>query len=191
MIIIKVFDFDNTIYRGESSIDFALFMIKHNKRILFFIPTIIWYTILYKLCLTKKDKLEKRINEVIKLLVRDKDELITLAGKFWQKYHQKLDKRILRRINEDDLIITAGPFFLIDAIKEKLNTKNLICSEVNWDKIEVAFFNFGENKVKRYRELYGDRPIDHFYTDSYNDRSMMDISDRVYIVKNGRIKSIK
>ena len=57
--------------------------------------------------------------------------------------------------------------------------------------MEVSFFNFGDNKVTRYRELYGDRPIDCFYTDSYNDRSMMDISDRVFIVKDGRIKSIK
>ena len=188
---IKVFDFDNTIYRGESSIDFALFMIKNNKRILLFLPSLFWNTLLYKLCLASKEKLEKRVNDAIKVIVRDKDELLSLAGRFWEKNHSKLDGRILRRIDSDDLIITAGPFFLIDAVKHKLNTKNLICSEVNWDKMEVSFFNFGDNKVKRYRELYGDKPIDYFYTDSYNDQSMMDISDRVFIVKDGRIRSIK
>ena len=191
MVRIKVFDFDNTIYHGESSVDFAFFMIKHNKRILLFLPSLFWNTVMYKFCLASKEKLEMRVNDAIRVIVRDKEQLLTLADRFWEKYYRKLDKRILRRIDPDDLIITAGPFFLIDAIKHRLNTKNLICSEVDWDKMEVSFFNFGDNKVKRYRELYGDKPIDYFYTDSYNDRSMMDISDRVFIVKDGRIKSIK
>ncbi len=191
MVDIKVFDFDNTIYHGESSIDFALFMIKHNKRILLFIPSLCWNAAMYKLCLASKEKLEKRINDAIKVIVRDKEELISLTGEFWRRNQQRLDRRMLRRISPDDLIITAGPFFLIDAVKHRLNTANLICSEVDWDKMEVSFFNFGDNKVTRYRDLYGDRPIDCFYTDSYNDRSMMDISDRVFIVKDGRIKSIK
>ena len=28
----KVFDFDNTIYRGESSVDFSFYMIRHNRK---------------------------------------------------------------------------------------------------------------------------------------------------------------
>ena len=28
----NVFDFDNTIYRGESAVDLAIFMIKSNKK---------------------------------------------------------------------------------------------------------------------------------------------------------------
>lgn len=191
MVGIKVFDFDNTIYRGESSVDFAFYMLRHNKRILLFLPSLFWNAAMYKLCLASKETLEKRVNDAIKFIVRDKAELISLTDSFWERNHTKLDRRILRRIDKDDLIITAGPFFLIDAIKHRLNTQNLICSEVDWDKMEISFFNFGDNKVKRYRELYGDKPIDSFYTDSYNDRSMMDISDRVFIVKDGRIKSIK
>lgn len=30
----KEFDFDNTLYRGESSLDFSLYMIRTNKKIL-------------------------------------------------------------------------------------------------------------------------------------------------------------
>ena len=191
MVEIKVFDFDNTIYRGESSVDFAFYMLRHNKRILLFLPSLFWNAIMYKLCLASKETLEKRINDAIKFIVRDKSELISLTDSFWERNRRKLDRRLLRRIGKDDLIITAGPFFLIDAIKHRLNTQNLICSEVDWDKMEVSFFNFGDNKVKRYRELYGDTPIDCFYTDSYNDRSMMDISKRVFFVKNGNIKCIK
>ena len=37
----------------------------------------------------------------------------------------------------------------------------------------------------------GDREIDSFYTDSYNDQAMMDISKKVYLIKNGKGKRIK
>ena len=39
--------------------------------------------------------------------------------------------------------------------------------------------------MKRYRERYGDKTIDAFFTDSYNDRDLMEISKKVYIVKRG------
>ncbi len=42
--------------------------------------------------------------------------------------------------------------------------------------------------MKRFREQFGDRKIERFYTDSYNDKAMMDISEKVYIVKKGKIR---
>ena len=191
VVKIKVFDFDNTIYHGESSVDFAFYMLRHNKRILLFLPSLFWNAAMYKLCLASKETLEKRTNDAIKFIVRDKNELLSLTDSFWQRNHRKLDRQMLRRITSEDIIITAGPFFLIDAIKHCLNTKNLICSEIDWQKLEISYSNLGDNKVRRYREHFGDKPIDCFYTDSYNDRSMMAISDRVFIVKGGRIRSIK
>lgn len=191
MITIKVFDFDNTIYRGESSIDFALYMLRYNKRILLFLPDLLWNLISYKFCIVSREKLERRINDAIKVIVRDREELLRLSRSFWLRHSHKLDEHILRLIDEDDLIITAGPFFLIDAIKHRLNTRNLICSEVDWERREVSYFNFGDNKVKRYRELCGEKKIDRFYTDSFNDKAMMDIAERVFIVRNGNIKCIK
>ena len=47
----KVFDFDNTIYRGESSVDYSFYMIRHNKKILQYVPTILFSLVGYKLCL--------------------------------------------------------------------------------------------------------------------------------------------
>lgn len=58
-------------------------------------------------------------------------------------------------------------------------------------KMKVRYLNFGENKVKGYKALYGDKRIECFYTDSYNDKALMEISDRVFIVKKGRLTRIK
>ena len=58
----KVFDFDNTIYRGESSIDFSFYMIRHNRKILLYVPMILINLVKYKMCLVKKDELEAVID---------------------------------------------------------------------------------------------------------------------------------
>jgi phosphoserine phosphatase len=142
------------------------------------------------MCLVEKEKLLKKINNYMKIMVMDEDELNKLVKKFWKKKIHKLDRKMLRRIKKEDVIITAGPDFLIHGIKKLLNTDNIISSEIDTEKIEVKYFNFGDNKVKRYKELYGNRRIDCLYTDSYNDKALMDISDKVYIVKKGRLKLI-
>ena len=188
MSIIKVFDFDNTIYRGESAIDLALFMIKNNKKIILYLPTIFYNMIKYKLCLVEKKKLTKTINNFMSAIIVERKELLELVDRFWEKNLYKLDKKMLKRIKSDDVIITAGPDFLINGIKNMLNTEHIISSEMDEHKNEMKYFNFGDNKVKRFKELYGNKRISCLFTDSYNDKALMDISDKVFIVKKGRLK---
>lgn len=187
----KAFDFDNTIYRGESSLDFSLYMIRTHKKILLYLPVIMANAIRYKLCLVDKEKLGAEINKYMKLIIRDKREIRRLVKTFWQTHADRLDTDMLRRIGPDDLIITAGPDFLLDGIRDRLGTQNIISSEVDLDRIEILHFNFKDNKVSRLRELYGNTRIDAFYTDSYNDRALMEISDKVFLVKKGKIKRIQ
>ena len=171
----KAFDFDNTLYRGESSLDFSLYMIRTHKKILLYLPVIMANAISYKLCLVDKDKLGAEISKYMKLIIRDKHEIRHLVKTFWQTHAGRLDANMLRRVGPNDLIITAGPDFLLDGL----------------DRIEILHFNFKDNKVSRFRELYGDAKIDAFYTDSYNDRALMEISEKVFLVKKGKIKRIQ
>lgn len=187
----KAFDFDNTIYRGESSLDFSLYMIRTHKKILLYLPVIMANAIRYKLCLVDKEKLGAEINKYMKLIIRDKREIRRLVKTFWQTHADRLDTDMLRRIGPDDLIITAGPDFLLDGIRDQLGTQNIISSVVDLDRIEILHFNFKDNKVSRFRELYGNTRIDAFYTNSYNDRALMEISDKVFLVKKGKIKRIQ
>lgn len=187
----KVFDFDNTIYHGESSVDFSLFMIRKNRRIILYLPVIFFNLIKYKLCLVDKKRLEATINNFLKVMIKDKEETFNTIAEFWEENVCKLNRRMLALIKKNDVIITASPRFLIEGIQERLNTRNLICTEVDPDKRELICFNFGETKLRRFRRLYGDKRIDCLFTDSYNDRAIMDISERVYFVRKGRIKRLK
>ena len=78
----KAFDFDNTLYRGESSLDFSLYMIRTHKKILLYLPVIMVNTISYKLCLVDREKLGESINNYMKLIIRDKREIRRLVRKF-------------------------------------------------------------------------------------------------------------
>lgn len=187
----KVFDFDNTLYHGESAVDLALYMIKNNKKIILYLPKIFVNLIKYKLCLVDKKKIVAAINDFLNNVIRSKEELYGAVEGFWEKNRYKLDRKMLSMIKSDDVIITAGPDFLINGIRDLINTDHIISSRLDTDKMKVAYLNFGENKVKGYMALYGDKRIDYFFTDSYNDKALMDISERVYIVKKGRLSRIK
>lgn len=188
----KVFDFDNTIYRGESSIDLAVYMIRNNKKIILYLPMIFTNLVKYKLCMIGRKEMETILNDFCRAVMGDKDEIPGIIERFWQTHAHKLNRGILKRISPEDIIITAGPDILINGIRDRLNTDHIISSEVDLDGRCFTYLNFKDNKLKRYRELYGDRPIDVFYTDSYNDRALMEISERVYLVKKGiPVKQIK
>ncbi|WP_295079001.1 haloacid dehalogenase-like hydrolase [Ruminococcus sp.] len=187
----KVFDFDNTLYHGESSVDLALYMIRNNKKIILYLPKIFVNLIKYKLCLVEKKKIVAGINDFLSNVLHGKEEIFGAVDGFWEKNRCKLDRAMLGRIEQDDVIITAGPDFLINGIRDLINTDHIISSRIDADKMKVRYLNFGDNKVKGYKALYGDKRIDCFYTDSYNDKALMDISDKVYIVKKGRLSRIK
>ena len=182
---VKVFDFDNTIYRGESGLHFAFYMIKHNKKIIRYIPKILVAAVKYELCWLSKEKLESIINSIFAGVLDGTESPEELAAPFWEKRTDRLHQNILSLIEPEDVIISASPVFLLDCIREYLKTDHIIGTEMDVAAKKITWFNFGDNKVKRYTEQYGDRKIDAFYTDSYNDRAMMEIAEEVYIVKKG------
>lgn len=187
----KVFDFDNTLYHGESAVDFAIFMIRSNKKIILWLPRIIWNLFKYKMCIIKKDKLEIAVNSFLRSCMPDQAELMKQVRSFWSSHEERLDYGVISRISSEDAVVTAGPGFLLKEIINKLGTDHLICSEVDIENKKVVCLNFSDNKVRYYRERFGDAEIDSFYTDSYNDQAMMDISKEVFLVDKGNIKKIK
>lgn len=187
----KVFDFDNTLYRGESAVDFALFMIRSNRKIIFWLPKIFWNLLQYKLCLVKKDNMEAQIDRFLQSCLPEPENLRRLVRQFWKLHIRKLDSGMISRINPEDVIITAGPAFLLLPIQKQLGTANLLCSEVDLSRKRVLYLNFSDHKVQRYRERFGQTPVKAFYTDSYNDRAMMQIAEKVYLVQKGNVRRIR
>ena len=75
-----------------------------------------------------------------------------------------------------------------DALLPELVTERLMASKV--DKRTGKFDGancHGEEKVRRFLELYPDAHIDEFYSDLYCDTPLAKLADKAFIVKGERL----
>lgn len=189
--IMNVFDFDNTVYDGETLVDFIIYYCLHDIKIWRFIPKllIIWL----------KDSLhlftvEQAVQAYASFLEGYYVHIKTLdedTVKFWNSHEKKIKPFYEKIRRDDDVFVTGTTDFIFDEIARRMNIKNYITSSVDRKTGKFTRLCFLENKVKLFREAYPNAEIENFYTDSMNDKAMMDISKNVYLVKGNKITKIK
>lgn len=183
----NVYDFDNTIYNGDSSIDFYLFCLHIKPYIIVLFPAILIGFILYKLKVKEKEYFKEKYFSFLKYF----SNIDKLVSKFWDKKEKNVKEWYLKQKNKDDVIITASPEFLIKEISDRLGIKFLIASNV--DASNGLFLSkncYGSEKVNRFLEKFGDCKIDSFYSDSMSDLPMMKLAEKAYLVSKNNIKKI-
>ncbi len=186
----KVFDFDNTIYDGESLFDFAIFCSRKDPKLIKYIPKAVSMLMKYKRNKIDFKEVELFLQKIINEVVDIKSYEVYVE-EFWMNNSKKLKPNFLELVSSDDLIITGCPSFLLDGIKDKLNTEKIICSKFDLENKELEYLCLGKKKVELFNKYYKDSIIDEFYTDSMADSPLMDISKVVYFVKKNNVKKIK
>lgn len=189
VVIMRAFDFDNTIYKGESVFHFYLFSIKYNPKVSKYIPIVIFNLIKYKLGKTTMEDLEQAAKKYAYDYLNSFDNKEKLISDFWDRHIKNI--KSWYRPKDDDIIITASLNLIMDELCNRLGVKNCICSVVNTDTMQVEYLNFRDNKRKTFVEKYKDKSVDEFYTDNMVDKPMIDIADKAYLVKGNRITRIK
>lgn len=184
----NAYDFDDTIYSGESSYDFFLFCLKKDIGLLKYMPEVVLRLLQYKGNRLSIDRLVHTVEKVvISFLKRNKISIDELKEEFWKLNRHKLKVQFLEKLQPEDIIITGAPRFLIEGIQEELKTKNIICTEVNLETFKIEFLCLKENKVKAFLEHYPDTVIENFYTDSLSDVPMMRYAKNVYFVNGDKL----
>ena len=109
----NVYDFDNTIYKGESVFDFYMFLLKKDFSLIRLLPKVFSVLIKYKRCVITGEELfaiaEKYAIEVIDSL----PDLTSTVAEFWDKNQHKIKKFYLENQKEDDVILSASAGFLL------------------------------------------------------------------------------
>ena len=82
----NIYDFDGTIYDGDSSVDFFIFCFKKKKSICRCFPKMFWYLILYALSIKTKTEMKEVFFSFLKYF--DKTE--ELVDEFWDKNYYKV-----------------------------------------------------------------------------------------------------
>jgi phosphoserine phosphatase len=110
-----------------------------------------------------------------------------LIEQFWKAHQSKMYQWYLSAKKNSDVIISAGPRFLIQPMCDRLGV-TLIASEVDADTGRCASPNCnGAAKAARFREMFPRAVVDEFYSDSLGDTPMARLARRAYMVRGGKI----
>ncbi|MDR1123678.1 MAG: haloacid dehalogenase-like hydrolase [Elusimicrobiota bacterium] len=180
---INVYDFDGTIYEGDSSVDFYLFCLKNNPRMILRLPAFLFACALYFTGGIDKTGLKQ---DFFKFLA-DITDINAQTALFWQKHEFKIKEWYLLQKNDSDVIISASPRFLLEPIAKKLGVR-LIASDI--DAKTGVFLSpncAGHTKPLRFKAALPGADDIIFYSDTLCDTSMAQISRKAFMVKGSRL----
>ncbi|MBQ5885017.1 MAG: HAD-IB family phosphatase [Clostridia bacterium] len=177
----NVYDFDGTIYNGDSTVDFYLFALKRKPSLIRYLPKQLWGFVLYGLKRINKTQLKEYFFSFLPAIDAE-----TLVEAFWNKNQSKIFDWYIDQQKHDDIIISASPRFLLLPICNRLKIGCLIASEVDVKTGKFIGENCrGQEKVRRLQEEYNTVCIDCFYSDSLADLPLAKIADKAFLVKKG------
>ena len=172
-----VYDFDGTLYRGDSTADFLKWSMRRHPCIIATLPrTGIAAVACFALHLIDKTSFK---NALYRFLPRIPD-IEAEVERFWEARKQRIGGPC--KPQTGDLVISAGPEFLLRGICAQRGLA-IIASKVD----PVTGRTLGPNcsnaeKVVRFREAYPNATIDNFYSDSRNDDPLANLATRAFMV---------
>lgn len=180
----NVFDFDKTIYDGDSTVDFCLYLMGRYPAVIGDFISNLGIVLKYKFGKTTKTEMKESLYKCFRR-VPDMEKELTL---FWDGHMKKVEKWYLDVKREDDVIISASPEFLLSECCKRLGIKYLIASRVDGKTGKYSGLNcYGEEKPKRFDEFFGKErrsEIENFYSDSYSDTPLALLAKEAYIIKD-------
>lgn len=186
-MLMNAYDFDKTIYDGDSTADFYLFSIKRHKKIITLLPSLLCAFIkFYVFKKGTKTQFKEKMYRFLNYCDLNKD-----LDDFWSINKHKIKKFYLSNKKSDDVIISASPRFLLEPICNHLGIKTLIASEVDCKNGKYTGVNcHGEEKVRRFYSVFdSETKVNEFYSDSYSDEPMAKIAKKAFMVKKDKINN--
>lgn len=184
----KVYDFDKTIYKSDSTLDFYWYCIKKQPSLIFSLPMQLKGAVLYMT--GKIDKTSFKEHFYCFLNRIDDKKIDQWIEEFWSQHISRINEWYIKQKQATDVIISASPEFLLIPIEDRLGIHKVMASRVDKYSGRYSGSNcYGEEKVHRYRELFKDQEIDEFYSDSLSDRPLADLAKNSFIVEKDTIIS--
>lgn len=181
----NIYDFDNTIYAGDSSVDFIKYSLCHHP-FLTFIGIIKALKECFKY-LFKKSNLGQIKSELFSF-VKHIQDLDTYMQKYITKHKHNIKQFYWNNKKDSDVIISASFDFIIKPFCEYIGVKNVIATKYDVKDGKIIGENCkGKEKVKRFRELYQDKEVMNAYSDSLSDIPMFKLAQNAYLVSKNEI----
>ena len=188
----NVYDFDNTIYNGESCFDLFLFYIRKDPGLLRLLPKVLIAFAKYKRGKVTADAFLRENAALVEQELRKIPHIEDDMRVFWDRHMRKIKPAFAEMLHADDWIVTAAPDFSMREVCRRLGVRNCVSSRVDLETCRILHFNLRERKIDAFRAACPDAQIDAFYTDSpANDAPLIEMAEHAYVVRGNRIKQIK
>lgn len=187
----NVYDFDNTVYDGETVVDFYLFCLSKKPSLIKYMPVVLSMLVKYKLGRVSEEELFEKASLYSAKIFNSVNTSEKAAAEFWDKHEHKIKAFYREGMSPDDVIVSSSCGFILREICNRLGVKNLVCSEIDPENGSVKRLCFRSNKPIIFKKMYPGVSPDNFFTDSVNDLPMVEISKNAYLVKKNKIKKIK
>ncbi len=184
IVKVNVYDFDETIYEGDSSRDFYFYCLFNYPKLWLLQPIIGFYGLLFLMKLMPKTQFKEKVFSFLNW-IPDVDNAI---NQFWNT-HIKNIKDFYKQIKrDDDIIISASPEFLVKPAMDYLDVPSLLGSRIDKNTGKYTGLNcYGSEKVNRLNQSFPNVQIAEFYSDSKSDEPLAELAERAYIVKGTQI----
>lgn len=179
----NVYDFDNTILRGDSSARFFGWCLTHYPRMWRDLPGQALNGLLFILRIRPKQAFKQRMFHYFALIDMDR-----ALRDFWEANMSRIKAWYKEAHRDDDVVISASPEFLIRPACAALGIRAVMGSPVDRATGVYSGLNcHGTEKVRRFREIYPDATIQSFYSDSHSDDPLAAIAEKAWLVKGDRL----
>ncbi|MBQ3124273.1 MAG: haloacid dehalogenase-like hydrolase [Clostridia bacterium] len=176
----NIYDFDKTIYDGDSTAAFIAYCAKrYKKTFLTLLPTA-WAFLLYGAGIYTKTQFKEKMYRFLRYI----PDIDTALADFWDTHECNILDYYKKQIQPDDIIISASPEFLLEPMCKRLGIKHLIASKVDKHTGKYDGENcWGAEKVTRLYDKYQIDACDSFYSDSFSDTPLAEIAKEAFIVR--------
>lgn len=179
----NVYDFDKTIYPGDSATHFWWFCVRRHPAAVSSLPG----TAVTLLRTLGRPGIHGALKQQIYGFLRRIPDVEGEVNDFWDSHIHRIYPWYINRKRPDDLVISASPFFLVAEACRRLQIR-CIATDMDPATGQIRGENCRrEEKVRRYRERYGNTPVEEFFSDSYSDRPMMELAESAYLMKHGAL----
>lgn len=178
----NVYDFDGTIYNGDSTAHFIKYCALKYPKTLVYLPVTAWAFFLYILGVYSKTRFKEKMYGFLKYVPDN------AVDDFWEKNKKNIKNWYYDKQREDDIVISASPEFLIKPICSMIGIKTVMASVVDIHTGKYTGKNCHDTeKVDRLYKWNKNAEVNEFYSDSYADTPLAELAERAYMVRGDKL----
>lgn len=181
----NVYDFDKTIYAGDSTADFIVWCLRRKPALAFrLLPGAAAFGG-YLCRRVSKTRFKERLYRFLRF-VPDIDAWVEA---FWNQHQEGIQAWYRLRQQPEDVVISASPEFLLRPICRRLGIVHLLASQVDKHTGLYSGENcHGQEKVRRFRQAFPEGQVTAFYSDSRSDDPMARLAQEAWLVDGDRLR---